>query len=533
MWVDSTHTFHLPFREMTISPRDFSLLTGLRGSGTPVPLFFDMVRPRVDLAEISDLIRPRVYTGVKATPAKFVTTFGLLSRRDFYDRDDTDRATRSFLLYALGETIFRTQSGTIHAGLIQAFRDLDAVSSYDWAGAGLAFLYKFLDLTCRKHKDFGGYTFALLVWAYERRILPSTRRSRPRTVTLPLMARWSDFDLHTERRRTVARLLLWIDTRSLGQISFRWDDLDFGPDYAYVTRIQGQQRVLTGPCVRAWYLGDRSFTGVSTTYWTPGEIPVSMFAMRVMPLQEIRGELTHRFVPRDVWDHVGGRAHYLSTLLTPMGPPEVAMDVDLTDDVFSAAAVAGVFGLEEVPEGSLRSARTSDFFDGTRARTSAGEPSYYVGESSGVVRPERLHLGAPFPIPGREYSMVHYGEEGVAYSGVETAPPVFTSMVLFDPPDALHTLRETCTDLVGLSDYLREQLNLRCASHLSDLHANDQRFSESQWDADARVGHVYRERCSLVGDDASGDRGAPCRRGGSSGCRGGLICGAGFSSAGL
>ncbi|XP_065862918.1 protein MAIN-LIKE 1-like [Euphorbia lathyris] len=162
-WVDSTHTFHLPFEEMTISPRDFSLLTGLRGSDTLVPLYYDMVRPEVDLDEMDALISPGVYTGVRSTPAKFVTTFGLLSRRDFCDRDDTDRATRSFLLYALGETVFRTQSGTIHAGLIQAFRDIDAVSSYDWAGASLAYLYRFLDLTCRQRKDFGGYTFALLV----------------------------------------------------------------------------------------------------------------------------------------------------------------------------------------------------------------------------------------------------------------------------------------------------------------------------------------------------------------------------------
>ncbi|XP_065859388.1 uncharacterized protein [Euphorbia lathyris] len=469
-------------------------MTGLRGSGIPVPLFVDMVRPWVDRAEISALIRPGVYTGIKSTPAKFITTYGLLSRRDFCDRDETDQATRSFLLYALGETIFRTKSGTIHAGLIQAFHDLDAVSSYDWSGAGLAFLYKFLDLTCRKRKDFGGYTFALLVWAYERRILLCTRRSRPRTVRLPLMARWSDFDLRTERRRTVARLLSWIDTQSLGQISFRWDDLEFGPDYAYVTRIQGQQCVLTGPCMRAWYLGDRGFTGVSATHWTPGEIPVSMFAVRVMPLSDIRRDLTRRFAPRDVWDHTGGRARYLSTLLTPLDPPEVAMDVDPTDDVFSAEAVAAVFGQEEIPEGSLRSARTSDFFDGARARTSMSEPSYYAGESSGVAQPERLRLGTPFPILGRDFPVIHYGEAGVAYSGIETAPSVFTSRMPFDPPDALHTSRETCTDYMGLSGYFREQLTLRCAGHLSDLHANEQRFSESQRDADARVGHVYRER---------------------------------------
>ncbi|XP_065853792.1 protein MAINTENANCE OF MERISTEMS-like [Euphorbia lathyris] len=384
-WVDSTHTFHFSFGEVTISPRDFSLLTGLRGSCTPVPLFFDMVRPRVDRDELAALIGPRVYTGVGSTPVKFITTSGLLSRRDSCGLDDTDQAVRSFLLYALGETVFRTKSGTIHAGLIQAFHDLEAVSSYDWAGAGLAFLYKFLDLTCRKRKDFGGYTFALMDWAYERRILPCERRRRPRVVRPPLMARWSEFDLGAEKRRTVTRFLAWIDSRTLGEIRFRWDDLDFGPDYVYVTRIQGQQCVLTGPCGRAWYLGDRGITGVSASYWTPGEIPASMFAVRTMPPSDIRRDLTRRFSPRDVWDHAGSPALYLSTLLTPMDAPEVMMEVDSVADVFSVEAVAAVFGREEVPGGSWRSAHTSDFFDGVRAQTSASEPSHCAGKSSGAA----------------------------------------------------------------------------------------------------------------------------------------------------
>ncbi|XP_065876342.1 uncharacterized protein [Euphorbia lathyris] len=205
------------------------------------------------------------------------------------------------------------------------------------------------------------------VWAYERRILPSQSRHRSRVPRLPLMTRWREFDLGTEKRRTVARLLDWIDSRTLGQIKFRWDDLDFGPDYAYVTLIQEQECVLTGPCVRAWYLGDRGITGIRASHWSPGEIPVSMFAVRTMPLSVIRQDLTRRFVGREVWVHAGGRDLYLSTLLSTRDAPAVAMDVDPVADVFSWEAVAAVFGQEEVPEGSWRSAHLSDFFDGARA----------------------------------------------------------------------------------------------------------------------------------------------------------------------
>ena len=36
-WMDTIHTFHLPFEEMTISPLDFSTITGFSFSREPVP----------------------------------------------------------------------------------------------------------------------------------------------------------------------------------------------------------------------------------------------------------------------------------------------------------------------------------------------------------------------------------------------------------------------------------------------------------------------------------------------------------------
>ena len=36
--MDTTHTFHLPFGEMTITPFDFAAITGLSFSGSPLHL---------------------------------------------------------------------------------------------------------------------------------------------------------------------------------------------------------------------------------------------------------------------------------------------------------------------------------------------------------------------------------------------------------------------------------------------------------------------------------------------------------------
>ncbi|XP_065878191.1 uncharacterized protein [Euphorbia lathyris] len=166
-------------------------------------------------------------------------------------------------------------------------------------------------------------------------------------------------------------------------------------------------------------------------------------------------------------------------------------NLDIFMDKVGTASLGRV--LENL-EGSWRSAHLSDFFDGARAQTSASEPPYYVGESSSAARPERFSLDVPVPDYGRDFVTLCYDESGVAYAGVEMAPPVFTSRVPFDPSDASQTTRETCTDYVGLSGYLRDRLSLRCADHLSDLHAHERRRSESVREADARVGQVYQER---------------------------------------
>ena len=36
--MDTTHTFHLPFQEITITPLDFATITRLSFSGEPIPL---------------------------------------------------------------------------------------------------------------------------------------------------------------------------------------------------------------------------------------------------------------------------------------------------------------------------------------------------------------------------------------------------------------------------------------------------------------------------------------------------------------
>ena len=36
-WMDTMYTFHLPFREMTVTPFDFAAINGLSFFGEPIP----------------------------------------------------------------------------------------------------------------------------------------------------------------------------------------------------------------------------------------------------------------------------------------------------------------------------------------------------------------------------------------------------------------------------------------------------------------------------------------------------------------
>ncbi|GMP94248.1 hypothetical protein CsSME_00043772 [Camellia sinensis var. sinensis] len=157
-WWDTTNSFHFSATgDMTMTPFDFAVLTGLDVGGWPIPYDEDMgeweaawmyllgARPPVD--RVSGRVRYTWFSShfrraemVPETP------------------EETEQYARGFLMFLFGTTLFADRGNTIGLYLLSALVDLSQVSRYDWGGAGLATLYFYMSATSRGRGDLlGGY----------------------------------------------------------------------------------------------------------------------------------------------------------------------------------------------------------------------------------------------------------------------------------------------------------------------------------------------------------------------------------------
>jgi hypothetical protein len=138
-WWDTTNSFHFPIGEMTVTPKDFSMLTGLRVGGRP--LLFDP-----DIADDKGLIRSllgpsfmRDYSGGERIRCRLLYT--AFQNDHCNSRAKVLHHTRAFILYLLGASLFANSDGNIHLGLLKSLEDVDLIGQFDWGGAALATLY--------------------------------------------------------------------------------------------------------------------------------------------------------------------------------------------------------------------------------------------------------------------------------------------------------------------------------------------------------------------------------------------------------
>ncbi|KAI8002436.1 Protein MAIN-LIKE 2, partial [Camellia lanceoleosa] len=160
-WWDTTNSIYFSATmDMTITPFDFSMLTGLGIAGRPVPYDADM----------GEWETAWIY---------------LLGVRPPIDRS----LGRGFLMFLLGTTLFSDRGNTVGFYLLSALVDLSQVSQYDWGGADLATLYCYMSATSRGRGNIvGGYWRAweplsclpkLWVYAYFSTLAPEPEVEAP------------------------------------------------------------------------------------------------------------------------------------------------------------------------------------------------------------------------------------------------------------------------------------------------------------------------------------------------------------------
>ena len=141
-WWATTNTFHFGFGEMTITPLDFSMLTGLPCGGTAIPFYRDIHQDPVFLTRC---LGTQFAESAMLSEHISVPTLREFFRDFIYETaDDIDILARAFLLFLLGSSLLSSIDNTIHLGFLRALEDLDATSRYDWGGAGLATLYGYI-----------------------------------------------------------------------------------------------------------------------------------------------------------------------------------------------------------------------------------------------------------------------------------------------------------------------------------------------------------------------------------------------------
>ncbi|XP_028119491.1 protein MAIN-LIKE 1-like [Camellia sinensis] len=117
----------------------------------------------------------------------------------FHEVNDTDDANfieyvaRAYLLYLLGCTLFADKSGTrVPVAYLHMLTDIDAVSSYAWGAAALAFQYRQLGLASRAGvKQIAGYLKLLEAWIYEHFRLGRPHPNLSYSDEQPRVCRWS------------------------------------------------------------------------------------------------------------------------------------------------------------------------------------------------------------------------------------------------------------------------------------------------------------------------------------------------------
>ena len=151
-WMDSTHTFHLPFGEMTIAPLDFAAITGLSFSGLPVPFGAAAYYPSASSTDewAIELFGRKMEKKDGCSSLVRYSKFVDDVHEDFTKGEATsEQLARCFLFYLLSVVVFPNLSHTGALWLLPVLQDLDRLHEYSWGVAALSYLYQGLDAASR------------------------------------------------------------------------------------------------------------------------------------------------------------------------------------------------------------------------------------------------------------------------------------------------------------------------------------------------------------------------------------------------
>ena len=139
-WWDTTHTFHIVDRGMTMTPHDFHCMTGLRCDGALINLEGVLgTQLGIDLLGRRYTVKTIHYFNIKADYRPFLEVIV----------DNWAKMARAFLLYLLGAYLFTKGGKMVSLRWLALFRDFTEAREANYGQVCLAYLYSSLDMLSR------------------------------------------------------------------------------------------------------------------------------------------------------------------------------------------------------------------------------------------------------------------------------------------------------------------------------------------------------------------------------------------------
>ncbi|KDP20646.1 hypothetical protein JCGZ_03753 [Jatropha curcas] len=280
-WWDTTNTFHFSWGEMTMTPVDFSVITGIP---------FDL---------------PRIVGPGSAIPALSVSRRWLyLQAPGIYARHRRGELTatqvaRFTLLLMFASTFWSNRKERFNPSILKSLENLAHLTEYDWAGAILSRMYDDMCGLSRSHCKLSGTYYFWEIWAFE--YFPYTRPEQIHADLglglVPLAWRWYRTNLHTSRHKhSLKDLRTFFDTCSPAQVEVgamairlqSWIQVD--PHFQRSDDLSRRRVILSHPVLRRYYLGERVDFQIRGCRSIPYPPPGDMRAGRQMTLTDAHTE---------------------------------------------------------------------------------------------------------------------------------------------------------------------------------------------------------------------------------------------------
>lgn len=145
-WWDTTNSFFFDHvGEMTMTPLDFSALTGIRVSGKPIK--YDM-----EAHTNSDELVRLYGTPIAKLVAKKVEVSDMYDAyKDFVPKSwkEVNQLTRVFILSVVGSTLCNDKTSSVYFYYTPSLRKVRKIGEYNWGAAALACMYRNMNAICR------------------------------------------------------------------------------------------------------------------------------------------------------------------------------------------------------------------------------------------------------------------------------------------------------------------------------------------------------------------------------------------------